>query len=293
MKRIALFGYVLFICLLMSASVFFSPIGAVIYLSFATLLMGIVAIALQKMVHREKILDMGFRLNRNALLGLGIGLLFTGAAVFSVVVLPCWLGLAKVVINEQSTTFRQGVPPGVTVPIVLAFGGLIAFVFCLVGEELAFRGYVLPKLAKQYGSLKAVILCSVIFGLWHLPAYFSIYSGGAAEAGWGAVVLMLFAHAISVVPLSILYLTTRELYGVSLYHALVDVLQYSIVANPAMGDASRDAVYRMTVLNEPAMGVIGWAWHAASILMMIGLCRIVRPWVRRPSGPPTPEAFPG
>jgi membrane protease YdiL (CAAX protease family) len=117
----------------------------------------------------------------------------------------------------------------------------------------------LPKLEDAFGAVKAVILCSAIFGLWHLPAYFSIYSGGAAEHGWTSVATMLFAHGISAVPLCILYPTTRELYGVSFYHAFVDVIQYSIAGNPAFGNVSKGAIYNMNVLNETAMTIIGWA----------------------------------
>jgi membrane protease YdiL (CAAX protease family) len=121
-------------------------------------------------------------------------------------------------------------------------------------------------------------LCSAIFAVWHVPAYFSVYSGGAGQSGWTSVALMVVLHGVSVVPICILYLTTRELYGVSLYHALIDVIQYCIIRNPAMGEASKDAVYTMTVRNETAVDAISWAWQIAGILLMMGLCRIAKRW---------------
>jgi hypothetical protein len=124
--------------------------------------------------------------------------------------------------------------------------------------------------------LKSIAICSVLFGLWHLPAYFSVYAGGAAVRGWGSVALMLLVHGVSSIPVCVLYLTTRELYSVSLYHALVDVFQYAIIGNPAWGVASEKAVYSKTVLNAPVMEVVEWAWLVLSIPIMVGLCRIVR-----------------
>jgi hypothetical protein len=80
------------------------------------------------------------------------------------------------------------------------------------------------------------------------------------------------------VPICILYLTTRELYGVSFYHAFVDAIQYLIVGNPDMGAASAGAMYNMKVLNETFMGVVGYGWHIASIPIMLGLCMVARRW---------------
>lgn len=269
-------GYIIFIFVLQSVAVFFSAFWSMIYLQIAIFAMGIGAIICQKKFHRQKFIDMGFRLNRNALVGLAIGLVFTAIVLIFIFWLPEQLGLIEITINEESVVVGEDVPPKLIISIILVFGTAFGLIACLFGEELAFRGYILPKLEKIFGPLKAVILCSVIFGLWHLPAYFSIYSGGAAEEGWTSVAVMLFAHGISVVPICILYLTTRELYGVSLYHTLVNVFQYSIVGNPAFGEVSKDAIYSMKVNNELAMTIIGGGWQIAGIFIMLALCALAK-----------------
>ena len=270
-----LIGYIIFVFVLQSIAVFFSPLLSMIYLQIAIFVMGLGAIFCQKIFNRQKFVDMGFRLNRNALFGLGIGLLFTAIVLLFVFWLPMQLGLIEITINEESVV-SEGVPLKVAISIFLVFGGIFGLIACLFGEELAFRGYILPKLEEIFGVFHAVILCAVIFGLWHLPAYFSIYSGGAAEEGWASVIVMLLAHGISVVPICILYLTTRELYGVSLYHTLVDIFQYFIVGNPAFGEVSKDAIYSMKVHNETAMTIIGWGWQIAGIFIMLGLCALAK-----------------
>ena len=219
---------------------------------------------------------MGFRLNRNALIGLGAGLLFTAIVLFFIFWMPMQLGFVELTINEESIVADEGAPPTLVISIIIVGGIVAGMIACLFGEELAFRGYILPKLEQIFGPIKAVIFCAIIFGLWHLPAYFSIYSGGAAEEGWTSVVVMLLAHGISVVPLCILYLTTRELYGVSLYHTLVNLIQYSMIGNPAFGEVSKHALYSMKVNNELAMAIIGWTWQIAAIFIMLGLCKLAK-----------------
>lgn len=274
----ALLAYIMFIFILVGVGPLLTTAGVTVYLSFAIPLAGMVAILFQKRFHRGKFLDMGFRLNRNALIGLGIGLLFTAAAIFLLIGLPYWFGLVQFSLNPAPAAKGADMSPFLTVFLTLVIGGAAMFAACLFGEELAFRGYILPKLEDRYGSLPAIVLCSVIFALWHLPAYFSIYAGGAEKSGWGSVGVMLVAHGISAVPICILYLTTRELYGVSLYHALLDVFQYSIVRSPELGAASKDAIYNMTTSNETALTVMGWGWHIIAIFLMVGLCKIGKKW---------------
>jgi membrane protease YdiL (CAAX protease family) len=225
---------------------------------------------------------MGFRLNRNALIGTAIAIFFTAILLIIHFWLPYKLNFIELIPNEDSEVVSEGLPLSSAFVIIVVVSVISGMIACFFGEELAFRGYILPKLEQIFGPFKAVIFCVILFGLWHLPAYFSIYSGGAAEQGWTSVAVMLFAHGISAVPICILYLTTRELYGVSLYHTLINTAQYSIVANPAFGDLSKHALYSMEVNNEIAMAIIGWSWQVAAIFIMLGICRLVKKSVIRP-----------
>lgn len=264
-----LFVYLLIIFALQAVSIVVAPAYAQLYLTAAIVGMGMIAILFQKVIHKQKFVDMGFRLNRNALIGVGIGLTFTLAILLLHYWIPLKLGFWSLTVNPQlpagEATFADAL-------IIMAAGGAVMFLPVLFGEELAFRGYVLPKMAAAMGSVKAVLLSSAVFALWHLPAYFSVYRGGAAEGGWSAVGIMLFVHGISAIPLCILYLTTRDLYGVSLYHTLADVFQYSVVSSSGFGAASQGALYTMTVLNPSAFAAYNWSLYGVDILVMGGLC---------------------
>jgi membrane protease YdiL (CAAX protease family) len=48
-----------------------------------------------------------------------------------------------------------------------------------LNEEPGWRGWVLPKLEKKYGSIIASIIIGIVWGFWHVPLYFTgLYAGG-------------------------------------------------------------------------------------------------------------------
>lgn len=50
------------------------------------------------------------------------------------------------------------------------------------GEELAWRGYVLPRLQANHSALMASLILGVIWGFWHLPRYLA--PGSTGPFGW-------------------------------------------------------------------------------------------------------------
>jgi membrane protease YdiL (CAAX protease family) len=194
--------------------------------------------------------------------------------------MPYCLGVERFTLNEKSIVTAAASASPLDTALILIVIGAIYFLAALFGEELAFRGYILPKLEERYGSVKAIILCSVIFALWHLPVFFSAYTGGAAESGWISLVMAIVQIGIIVAPICILYLTTRELFGVSLYHALIDVFYYLIFPNPDYGLSAKNAIYHVVILNKSAATAIQRGWPIFSIVLMLGLCRMAKKWRR-------------
>jgi membrane protease YdiL (CAAX protease family) len=272
-----LIGYTVFIFLAELPALFLSPGAAANYITAALLGMGAAAVLLQRFVHGRPIADMGFRLNRNVLIGLPIVFLFIGLAILCNGLIPYWLGWLILEPNANSA-IPSSISPVFAIPLVVVVGGAAAVIPLLFGEELAFRGYILPKLEELHGGSRAVILCSILFAIWHLPDYFSIYAGSGAAEGWPSLFLNLLAHGVSVVPLCILYLTTRELYGVSVYHAVLAVTQYAIVGDPDAGYMSSEALYCPRDINESGTTALNFAYMILQIPLMWALCRQARRW---------------
>lgn len=51
-------------------------------------------------------------------------------------------------------------------PVALVWPPLAA-----LGEEIGWRGFMLPRLQARFGMLSAALLVGVVWGLWHLPAH--------------------------------------------------------------------------------------------------------------------------
>lgn len=87
------------------------------------------------------------------------------------------------------------------------------------GEELGWRGYALPRLAKRFGLGGASVLLGVFWAGWHLPLFFF---PGADLAGQSFLVYVLQVTALSVA-MAWLYANTRgSLLPVMLMHAAVN-----------------------------------------------------------------------
>lgn len=86
-----------------------------------------------------------------------------------------------------------------------------------MGEELGWRGFLLPRLQAPRSALTATLLLSLIWGLWHLPAFW--FRQG--YVGMGPVGLMGFALGLvaGAIVLTALYNSARgSVLAVALWH---------------------------------------------------------------------------
>jgi membrane protease YdiL (CAAX protease family) len=59
------------------------------------------------------------------------------------------------------------------------------------GEEIGWRGYVLPRLQAKYSALTSTLILGVIWGFWHLPKYLSRWN--TVSFAWFMVHTMAYA----------------------------------------------------------------------------------------------------
>jgi membrane protease YdiL (CAAX protease family) len=82
------------------------------------------------------------------------------------------------------------------------------------GEEIGWRGYVLPRLQAKYNALTSTLILGVIWGFWHLPKFLSHFD--AVVFAWFMLHIMAFA-----VILTWLYNNTKgSLLMVAICHAI-------------------------------------------------------------------------
>ncbi len=100
---------------------------------------------------------------------------------------------------------------------------IINFISCL-GEELGWRGYLLPSLCEKYSYLKATIISSIIWGIWHAPiiAMGHNYGTGYKTAPIGGIFAMIiFCIAIGSM-LSYLTLKTKSCIPAIISHGMIN-----------------------------------------------------------------------
>lgn len=59
------------------------------------------------------------------------------------------------------------------------------------GEEMGWRGYVLPRLQAKYSALTSTLIIGIIWGIWHLPKFITHFD--AITFAWFMLHIMAFA----------------------------------------------------------------------------------------------------
>ncbi|MDD5472553.1 MAG: type II CAAX endopeptidase family protein [Candidatus Methanoperedens sp.] len=79
-------------------------------------------------------------------------------------------------------------------------GGIILQGIVALGEEMSFRGYILPDMAKRYGSWNAVIYSSFFFSLLHIPSVMTL------NLDKNSIILMIVTITVAEILLAICYI---------------------------------------------------------------------------------------
>jgi membrane protease YdiL (CAAX protease family) len=184
--------------------------GLIVLLMWAPAL----ACALVRLVRREGFADVSFRVGgRRTWLALLLAFLLP-FGVGLVAYVPAWLsGLATFAPPESV----PGAGPAVQL-LALAgrvlTGGLLVSLVLALGEEIGWRGYLLPRLVDAHVP-RALLVSGVIWGLWHLPLIVSGLYAAGPDPLRSALVFMG-----AVVPAAVLFGWARLLTG-SVWPAVV------------------------------------------------------------------------
>ncbi len=142
-------------------------------------------------------------------------------------------------------------PPFGHEPWYLIVGAIVVSTPVQAGEEIGWRGYVLPRLTRRFGLARASILLGVIWACWHLPQFFIPDSD---TYGQSFFVFVLQVTALSVAMAWLYAHTNGSLLLVMLMHAAVnnskDIVPSAVpgATNPLGLNASLVAWLTVTLL---------------------------------------------
>ena len=140
-------------------------------------------------------------------------------------------GMAKLDLNfTMLRTAMESATGGAEVPVLavilsqillgLTLGPLFNMLFTM-GEELGWRGYLLPQLL-PLGQWKAVLLSGVIWGVWHAP----VIVQGHNYPGYpilGVFMMIVFCMLLGVI-ISWMYLNTKSPWVAALAHGSINAI---------------------------------------------------------------------
>ena len=108
-----------------------------------------------------------------------VAFLLFPAMQFASVLLTAWL--TGVPADFGNIVVYQVVPLAMNVLLLI----VVWFLFEVItnGEEIGWRGYVLPRLQAKYNALVASLIVGVIWGAWHLPKFLGV--GANSERSFG------------------------------------------------------------------------------------------------------------
>ena len=138
-----------------------------------------------------------------------------------------WLGLVVVVALitglgklNSSALLNWGNPS-----FLLGFISMILVMSPIVfGEEYGWRGYLLPKLADRRSLLQATIITGLVWGLWHIPSYYILYSQANIGNPFLLTALGVITVAIGAFPYTYLFFSSGNILPCVLFHAVYDQL---------------------------------------------------------------------
>ena len=109
----------------------------------------------------------------------------------------------------------------ITYPLLAVVSGVVLS-FAALGEELGWRGYMMPKLIELIGMPKAIITGGIIWGLWHAPLTCVGHNYGMDYPGFpyvGIILMCLMCMALGTV-LTYVTIKTGSIWPAAFMHAI-------------------------------------------------------------------------
>ncbi|MCQ2534930.1 MAG: CPBP family intramembrane metalloprotease [Clostridia bacterium] len=121
--------------------------------------------------------------------------------------------------NTENLLLFQNKP--YLIPFIAISGAVVAS-FAALGEEVGWRGYMMPKLIKIMGLNKAIVVGGIIWGLWHAPLTCIGHNFGTEYPGFPYVGILLMCCFCIFVGSILTFVTvkTKSIWPATFLHAV-------------------------------------------------------------------------
>lgn len=153
----------------------------------------IAAVIVQRVTRREKVKEL---LKKFISFKFGLRLL-----VFTVLIPIVLYGLAHImaaVFYKEDLTIHW--MPGIS---NMLFWFMVALPFGPMGEELGWRGFLLPRLLEQYSVMKSTLLVGLAWGIWHMASF--SFPGAAIPSFMPVTIWTILLYLVNTISLSLIF----------------------------------------------------------------------------------------
>jgi len=176
-----------------------------IFVLSAVMLMPAISVVATRLITKEGFKDFGLKphLKGNVRYYLaawfGPAFLIILGALFYFLIFPSQFDPTMSQMAEVYVAQGLSLPEGTLLTLFitqLAMGIFISPILNIIttsGEEIGWRGYLLPKLMEMYSPRVSIVISGIIWGLWHAPiiAMGHNYGTGYPNAPWGGILAMV------------------------------------------------------------------------------------------------------
>ena len=145
-----------------------------------------------------------------------------------------------------------GASPAVAIALYLLFSGTVGMAFSCVtalGEEIGWRGFLVPELAKSFSFSATALISGAIWSLWHYPVLlFADYNGGT-EPWYG-----LLCFTVMVLGISFLFAWMRLKSG-SLWTGVLLHASHNLFIQSCFDRITRDTGHTRYIIGEFGAGL--------------------------------------
>jgi membrane protease YdiL (CAAX protease family) len=184
---------------------------------------GLAGMALQ-LIERRSLRELGWGWGRTRYQAISYALPLAYAGTAYAVIWITGLGQFPNVDGVAPTLQRFGIDTTMGgLPVAAIAFGLVALLipFNLIsaaGEEIGWRGYLVPQLSSAFGPTKASFIAGSVWALWHFPAIFLLEYHGGTLAWYSALMFFVMVIGISFA-LTWLRLASGSLWTGAILHA--------------------------------------------------------------------------